>query len=145
VPKWLLVVGGLFAFLGLLFCAMLLSGLVISSKPVCTGFPVMSLPPQGGMYRAEVENNTCDANGSLETVVSLSNGTPNTAATQKTSVFIASSTVVSGPGVYAPLALTLRWLSNSELEITYPVGTKLQSSAGTTYGVSVSYRERSVP
>ena len=145
MQRWLLFVGGTFALIGLWFCVMLLSAFLPTSKHVCDGFPVMNVASRTGIYRAEVENNTCGLAGSLETIVSLSDGTQTTAATEKTSVFIASSTVVEGPGVYAPLALTLQWLSNSELEITYPAGTKLQSRAGTTFGVVVSYRERRIP
>jgi hypothetical protein len=146
VPKWLLYVGGLFAGVGVLFCLLLVSGYVSRATASCAGYPVMSVDSAAGTYRAKVENNTCDPDGALETVVMLSKIGPRSSDVPLGwSAFIASSTVVAGPGVYAPLQLNLHWLSDSEIEIAYPAGTNLRSRAETAHGVSVSYVERRVP
>lgn len=146
MPRWLLYVGGLFAGIGVLFCLLLVSGYVGSATASCTGYPVMSLDSTAGTYRAKVESNTCGPDGALDTVVMLSKIGPRSPEVPLGwSAFIASSTVVAGPGVYAPLQLNLRWLSDSEIEIAYPAGARLRSRAGTAHGVSVSYVERRIP
>jgi hypothetical protein len=146
MPKWLLFVGGFFALLGVLACVLLISGHFVGAETSCNGYPVMVVNSKAGGYRAEVQNDTCGADGSLSTVVMLSKVGPGAGtAPEKWSAFIASSTVLAGPGVYAPLQLQVRWLSDSEIEIAYPIGTQLHSRAEAAHGVSVIYRERSVP
>ena len=145
MPKWFVAVGGLFAVLGAVFAAMLLSSFFPASGTVCSGYPVMAVASRSGTSRAEVQNDTCDPDDEVRTVVYLSRAEPSKSRPEKWSAFIASSVRIVGPGVYSPLQLQLRWLSETELEIAYPAGTQLRSRAGVANGITVSYREQNVP
>jgi hypothetical protein len=109
------------------------------------GGTVMSLPSPSGQYRAEVKNEICESKNRFDTIVWLTDGSSVNLGGNTWSAFIAPATQNVASGSYSPLQRQLCRLYDSELQIWYPAGTDLRSSAETHNGVRVIYHERSVP
>ena len=145
MPKWTVVVLSVFAVVGVLYSALLLIMWLGPPAASCTVYPVMSVPSTSGRLQAEVRNEICESKQRYETIVWLSDGTSVNLGGKTWSAFIAPSAQNAPLGSYTPLSLQLKWLSDTELQISYPAGTKLLSSAGTKYDVTVTYVERIAP
>ena len=145
MPRWALVLLSVFAVIGVLYSAMLTVLWIGPAEGLCVVYPVMNVPSTSGKFRAEVKTEICESKNKHQTIVWLTDGIPVNLGGHTWSALIADSTQKHASGSYSPLNLQLAWLSDSELEISYPTGTELSSSARTQYGVKVIYRERNSP
>jgi hypothetical protein len=102
----------------------------------------MNVPSPSSRLRAEVRNEICESKNRYETYVWLTDGVPVKLGGKTWTAFIAPFTQSATPGSYSPLQLQLTWLSDSELQISFPAGTDLSSRPETAYGVKVTYVER---
>lgn len=147
MPRWLIFIGAAFALFGVLVCGLLIYGFLSASPDLCRAYPVMHSDSTNGQHRAEIQNDNCGPEGSMRTLVNLSEiqGTGTVSPTSSWSIFIASSAVEVEKNKYAPIQLELRWLNGNEIEISFPYGTRLWSGAKVVNGVKVLYREMSPP
>src|SRR5450631_1256954 len=143
MPKWAVIVVGAFAVVGVLYSTML--AFIWLGPPIasCNVYPVMSVPSPSGQYRAEVKNEICESKNRFDTIVWLTDGSSVNLGGKTWSALIAPATQNVAAGSYSPLQLELIWLNDSELQISYPAGTDLRSSAETRNGIRVIYHERS--
>jgi hypothetical protein len=148
VPKWAIIILAVFAVIGVWYSAQL-ALVTISLGPShtvdCSEYPVMNVPSPSSRLRAEVRNEICESKNRYETIVWLTDGIPTKLGGNTWTALIAPFTQGAGPGTYSPLQLQLTWLSETELQISFPKGTELRSSAGANYGVKVTYVERNAP
>jgi len=108
----------------------------------CTVYPVMTVSSPTAKWHAEQEQETCNNDNELKTVVWVSTTKSNDIGSKRWSAFRAVSSQPTGPsGVYEPVRLQLVWLSESELQISYPRGTELQHGERTEDGIRVRYQE----
>ena len=108
----------------------------------CTVYPVMTVASPSGKWRAEQEQETCNDDNVLKTVVWVSTDKSVNVGGKKWSAFRAVSSQPTGPsGVYEPVRLQLVWLNDSELQISYPRGVELQHGERTEDGLRVRYQE----
>ena len=138
---WAKVGVGILATIGALYVgfAVLMSFVV---KRTCTVYPVMTVASPSGNWRAEQVQETCSDDNLLKTVVWVSTGKSVNVGGKKWSAFQAVSSQPTGPsGVYEPVRLQLVWLNESELQISYPRGIKLQHGERTEDGLRVRYQE----
>ena len=146
MPKWVVFIGGAFAMLGALVVGVFIFTYFSSTRASCNAHSVMTLDSKEKTYRANLQTDNCSEDGSTRTVVNLSRFGDSLGATPTAwSAFIAPSAVEIAPSIYAPLQLEVQWLSDSELEISFPYNTKVLTRAGVNHGVSVLYRELNRP
>ena len=145
MPRWLIFVGSVFGLFGVLVCILLIYGFLNASSDLCRAYPIMHLDSKNGQHRAEIQNDNCGPDGSMRTLVKLSEiqGSEDASPTSSWSIFIASSAIEVEKNKYAPIQLELHWPNDNEIEISFPQGTKLLSDAKVVNGVTVLYRERS--
>jgi hypothetical protein len=149
MPKWLVVVFSLFAAYGALHVALSLffslGGLAFVGGPgsrSCFSYPVMSVPSPTGEFVVEVENTSCAPANKLMTNVWVMR----TGSNESSMVLVAPSAQTS-EGSYFPLNMLLTWEGESQLKVSYPRDTKVESkpaeldSSITLSGVKVSYAE----
>ena len=140
MPKWLQAVMGVFAVVGVAFVAMLLKSSFSAFERSCDTFAVMVVPSPSGKLFAQMENEICDGRTQLESAVWISTDASPRVGSRQWSVFRAPSAQRRGND-YTPLQLRLTWLSDSELQISFPPGTQTQSGESSHNGVKVSYKE----
>jgi hypothetical protein len=138
---WAKVGIGVLATIGVLYVGFaVLTSFVVGRT--CTVYPVTTVPSPSGNWRAEQVQETCNDDNLPRTVVWLSTGKSVDVGGKRWSAFRAVSSRPTGPsGVYEPVRLQLVWLSESELQISYPRGTELQHSERTEDGLRVRYQE----
>ena len=134
----------IFAVIGV-FYVLMLSLLWLGPKgdSVCSVYPVMTVPSTNGTYVAEMQNEYCaKTDDRILTVVWVSDGKSVNLGGRKFTIFRAPSTQkVAAGGAYEPLQLRIAWLSDNEVQISYPRGAELKSSPHTSHGVKVTYQE----
>jgi hypothetical protein len=138
---WAKIGVGILATIGALYVgfAVLMSFVVTRT---CTVYPVMTVPSPAGNWRAEQEQETCNDDNVLKTVVWVSTDKSVNAGGKKWSAFRAVSSQPTAPsGVYEPVRLQLVWLNESELQISYPRGIELQHGERTEDGLRVRHQE----
>ena len=122
MKMWMKVIVGAFAIIGALYTAMMLyvfsDGFKGSS---CITYPVMKVPSPSGSSQVRVENSACNASGELETTVYVFD-----AAGQTGTVALIADATQKTDGYYAPLSLRINWASDTQLQISYPSGTKIK-------------------
>jgi hypothetical protein len=117
---WAKVGIGVLATIGVLYVGFaVLTSFVVGRT--CTVYPVTTVPSPSGNWRAEQVQETCNDDNLPRTVVWLSTGKSVDVGGKRWSAFRAVSSRPTGPsGVYEPVRLQLVWLSESELQISYP-------------------------
>jgi hypothetical protein len=138
---WAKIGVGILATIGALYIAIAILVPVLVSR-TCTVYPVMTVASPSGKWRAEQVQETCNDDNVLKTVVWISNDKSVNVGGRKWSAFRAVSSQPTGPsGVYEPVRLQLLWLSESELQISYPRDIDLQHGERTADGLRVKYQE----
>lgn len=138
----------LFAIPGVIYVGMLTTLWLSPGKVVnCSVYPVMDVASPKGTYAAVMENRRCEGEqgGRWITVVWMIDGKSVNVGGRKYSVFMAPlAQDAPERGAYQPLRLWLAWLSDHELQISYPKGIELLSSASPNFqeGVKVTYQEQ---
>lgn len=140
---WAKVTVGIFATIGVLYVGLaVLASFLAERTRTCTTYPVLAVSSPTGKWRAEQNQETCNDDNQLKTVIWISDGRSVNIGGKRWSAFRAISSQPAGaPGVYEPLRLQIVWLSDSELQISHPQGIDVQHSERTEYGVRVKYRE----
>jgi hypothetical protein len=145
MKKLLRILIGVFAAVGAAYIALLLFvSFGIKPEKSCMVYPVMSIAAPDGKFSAEQRQETCNyEKQTITTVQLIKNDTFSLGGSKQWSVLRApSAQVVSKePPTYEPLRLQLAWLSNTELQISYPHGTIVTRSEGDFDGITVQYRE----
>ena len=149
MPKWLVVVLCVLAVYGAFHVALMLffslGGIAAVGGPSvrsCFSYPVMSVPSPTGKFVVGVENESCLPDNKLMTNVWVMQ----TGSSQSSMVLVAPSAQTSA-GSYFPLNMLLTWEGESQLKVSYPRDTKVESSPAalgssiTLSGVKVSYAE----
>ena len=138
---WAKAAVGILATIGALYIGLaLVMPFLVTRK--CTVYPVMTVASPTGKWQAEQVQETCNDDNELKTVVWVSGGKSVNVGGRKWSAFRAVSSQPTGPsGVYEPVRLQLVWLSESELQISYPRGTALRHGERTEDGLRVRYQE----
>jgi len=133
MPKWVLVA---VAFVGaLMLWAWVGVPLGLPAIRPCIGHISASALSPSKQFVAELQEESCLPLFEAETIVWLRDNSNRLAA----SAFIANSTQETGP-----LKVELAWLSESQLQISFPHGTSHKSDAHGLNSVSVIYKETSV-
>lgn len=144
MKRVLIVATAIFAVIGVFYVVML-SFLWWGPKgdSICSVYPVMVVPSTNGTYVAEMENEYCpNKDEQVLTIVWVSDRKSVNLGGKKFTIFRAPSTQkVAAGGAYEPLHLRIAWLSDNEVQISYPRGAELNSSPHTSYGVKVTYQE----
>ena len=142
MKKWQKALVGFFTVVGALYVVlMVVFSLGLGTEASCTVYPVMAVDSPTGKFRDEQAQEICKKDNRLTTWVWLSEGRSIDLGKTKWSVFHAASaqSTAKDAGAYEPLRLQLLWLSDSELQISYPQGTEVMHSERSEYGVKVSY------
>jgi len=145
MKTWQKAIVGSLAVVGALYIALwVFLSFGISPQQSCTVYPVMSVNSPDGRFRAEQRQEICNEDGRVTTTVQLSKGWSVNVGGRVWNVFRAPSAqpIAMQPGAFAPLRLELVWLSNSELQISYPRGIEVVRFGGSNdIDVKVRYRE----
>ena len=132
--NWKKIVVGGFAVVGAFYLAMLLFASFVAD-PDCTVYPVRKEPSPGGRFVVTIEHRECRSSPGITAELWLSEQGDRT----HYGVFRGPASIAIGQGEYLKVEPAWAWLSETDLQITYPRGVTPTTGEGTYGGVKVVY------
>jgi hypothetical protein len=132
--NWKKILIGSLAAVGALYLFMLVMVSFVA-EPDCTVYPVRREPSPGGRFTVVLEHRECRSNRGIAAEVWVSEQGSRTSS----GVFRSPASIEIGSGRYLKVEPVWAWLSETELQITYPRGVTPTSGEGVYGNVKVVY------